>query len=344
MATTNLDSADLKAATSGGLIREDVMDKIWDISSIPLPFTDRAGSGSHDNAYFEWTQDKLADPSLTNAVLDGADRDTINNTALGNRIGNHSQISTKVVQVSSRADASDTIGRAREKSYQIMMRLRELKRDVEAISLTGQASIADDGSAVPGKTAGVFAFCSTTLNMGATGAIPGFQAGTKVITAITQGTKRAGSEKIVRDLCQAVYKLGGDPSVFMMTPEGVRGFSEYCFTANARIATMTEDVGTSKTASTAKGAVNVFVTDFGVTLDLIPNRLQPYPAAGVTNGLIAGFEVIDLSYLRGYQTEDLAKKGLSTASMMSVDWGLRVGNDDALACYGDIDTAIPWVA
>ncbi len=30
MSTANLDSADLKAATRGGLVREDVMEKIWD--------------------------------------------------------------------------------------------------------------------------------------------------------------------------------------------------------------------------------------------------------------------------------------------------------------------------
>ncbi len=35
MATANLDSADLKAVPLNGLIKEDVMNKIWDISKIP---------------------------------------------------------------------------------------------------------------------------------------------------------------------------------------------------------------------------------------------------------------------------------------------------------------------
>jgi hypothetical protein len=46
MSSANLDSADLKAASGGGLIREDVMNKIFDISRIPLPFTDLVGTGS----------------------------------------------------------------------------------------------------------------------------------------------------------------------------------------------------------------------------------------------------------------------------------------------------------
>ena len=34
---------------AGGVVREDVMAKIWDISNIPLPFTDLIGTGSHTN-------------------------------------------------------------------------------------------------------------------------------------------------------------------------------------------------------------------------------------------------------------------------------------------------------
>jgi hypothetical protein len=53
MSTANLDSADLKAATYKGLIKEDVMSKIFDISRIPLPFTDLIGSDTHSNEYAE---------------------------------------------------------------------------------------------------------------------------------------------------------------------------------------------------------------------------------------------------------------------------------------------------
>lgn len=53
MSTANLDSADLKGVQAGGLIREDVMNKIWDISRIPLPFTDMVGTGSAKNEFKE---------------------------------------------------------------------------------------------------------------------------------------------------------------------------------------------------------------------------------------------------------------------------------------------------
>ena len=121
MSTGNLDGYDLKGALLNGLINEDVMQKIWDISKVPLPLTDMIGTDSHANPYYEWTQDSLATQVSTNKVIDGADI-TQDDSAVGTRVGNHSQTSVKAVQVSTRAIESDSIGRANEESYQVMMR------------------------------------------------------------------------------------------------------------------------------------------------------------------------------------------------------------------------------
>jgi hypothetical protein len=339
MATTNLDSADLKAVLAGGWVHEDLMNKIWDISNVPLPLTNMIGTGTATNEYSEWSTDELAAPNLANKVVDGADQNTINNTKTGARLGNHSQISTKVVQVSSRADSSDTVGATRELSYQISQRQKELRRDVEANALSGHGSIADDGATIAGQSAGVPAFMNTNNSMGATGAIAGFQTGTKLISAVTQGTKRGLTETMVRDMIQAIYMKGGDPSIFMSAPGVIRKFSEYCFGTTAKVATLMADIGQNDAPATAKGAVNVFVTDFG-TVSLIPNRLQQDVAASVANALILDPPTIELAFLRGYQTEPLAKTGLSEIRLMSVDWMVRVLSDDANGVIGDIDYTV----
>jgi hypothetical protein len=213
MATGNLDSADLKGVAAGGLINEDVMSKIWDISRIPLPFTDAIGSDSCDNSYTEWTTDKLQAQDVTNAAIDGADTDTANDTATGLRVGNHCQISTKTVQVSTRARQSDTIGRQDELSYQVMRRQQELRRDVEGISQIHQASVADDGSTVAGKAGAFPCWIATNYYPGATGSAGGFNTTTKVVDAPTAGTKRALTETLIRDAAQAVYQAGGEVTI-----------------------------------------------------------------------------------------------------------------------------------
>jgi hypothetical protein len=343
MATSDyLNSADLKGVALGGLIREDVMSKIWDISKIPLPFTDIIGTGSHTNEYTSWVQDALASPSTSNALVDGQDVASWNNDPAGPRVGNHSQISGKAVSVSTRAIASNTI-EGDELSYQLMMRQQELKRDIEATMLTGQASVADDGNTTAGKAGGLASWLATNVSVGATGAVGGFNAGTGLTVAPTPGTKRAASETTLRDLLQQVWENGGNPTVLMSVPAVIRGLSEYMFTSTARVATLMSDTGQSATQSIAKGAVNVFVSDFGITVELVGNRLQPVVAAGVADLFILDPSLLELSYLKGVSVEPLAKTGLAEKRMMTADWTLKVLNEKGLGGYFDIDTALAWV-
>ena len=72
-ASGNLDAFNLKSIQTGGMINEDVMQKIFDISKIPLPFTDMVGSTKHKNERFDWVVDELNKPQLDNFVADGAD-------------------------------------------------------------------------------------------------------------------------------------------------------------------------------------------------------------------------------------------------------------------------------
>jgi hypothetical protein len=343
MSTANLDAADLKAAAYRGLINEDVMQKIWDISKIPLPFQDRIGTDTCKNPYKEWTTDELAAPNVGNAVVDGSDASG-NNASVGARVGNHCQISSKVVRVSTRAQNTDNIGRSDELSYQVMRRQQELRRDVEAIALTHQASVADDGNTTAGKSAGLGAWLTTSTSRGTTGTNGGFSTG--VVSAPAVGAKRALSEKSVRDIIQSVYQQGGDPSVMMSMPAVIRAFSEYLFTSSARVATLTSDQGKSAAKATALGSVNVFVSDFG-TLELVDNRLQQKYAAD--DGDAANVYIIDpaflsIGYLHGYRVEPLAKTGLADNRQMAVDWTLIVNTEKAHGVIADIDLAAAAVA
>lgn len=344
MASTNLDSADLKAVTRGGLIREDVMEKIFDISRIPLPFTDMVGKESSSNEYKEWTQDTLAAPNIANAVVDGADASG-NNTVTGARVGNHHQISQKVVRISFRADSSNVIGRAKESAYQVMRRQQELRRDVEAIALTNQASVADDGASVAGKAGGLPSWLATNHATGGTAG--GFSTSTGLTVARIPTAARGLTETMVRDAVQSVYTQGGDPTVMMSIPGVIRKFSEYLFTSSARVATLMSDQGKSAEAATALGSVNVFVTDFG-TLKLVPNRLQQTHldsgAIQVADVFILDPSYLALSFLKGYRTEDLAKTGLAENKQMSVDWTLIVSSEKSHAIIGDINHATAVVA
>lgn len=335
LATDATEATDLRGALVGGLINESVMQTITDISKIPLPLTNAIGTGSHGNNYHSWTLDQQADPSITNAQLDGRPS-TDNDSALGTRVGNYSQISTKDISVSTRSDASDTIGFAKATAYQTRMRNEDLHRDVEAQMLSNTASVAGT-AAVASESAGLNAWLETNVALAATpGTVGGFNTGTGIVDAFTPGTAEALTETKVRDVCEDVYNEGGNPTLMMCRPTVCRKFSEYLFTSSARIATLTAETN-QKGPATGVGSVNIFVTDFGVTLSLVANRIQRDTATDVSTAFIIDPSMLEISYLSGYRSERLAKVGLSEEWLMSVDYTLVVNTEKAHGMVTDID-------
>jgi len=332
------------AALAGGVIREDVMAKIWDISNIPLPFTDLIGSGSHTNRYAEWTEDTLAAAVTNNATIDGADI-TVANNAVGTRLGNCTQIGTKLVSVSEQAAAADSIGNQAKLSYQLSQRQKELRRDVEAQMLTLQASVLGDGSSAAGISAGIGAQLKTNISLGATAAAGGFNTTTKLFVSptATGGTKRALSETLIRDILQKVYEAGGNTLCAMARPPVIRKLSEYLFGTTARVANI-QSMASGARATTAYGAVNVFVTDFGQTIELRDNRLQPTDASGTSSMYFLDPAHLEISYMKGYRVAPLAKTGLSEKRMMAVDYSLKVLNEKSQGVIYAIDETLSVVA
>lgn len=344
MSTANLDAADLQTAEN---INEDVMQQIFDISPIDIPFTNRSGVESASNQYTEWTQDTLVAPDYDNAVVDGADAGTDDsNTTV--RVGNHCQISDKVLRVSGRARKVDTIGRSDELAYQLIQRGKEIRRDLEAIALGNQASIADNGDAVAGKSGGVAAWMETNTARGVGGADGGFSGG--IVSQPSVGTARALTETDLRDIIESCYVNGGDPSIIMSTPTMKRKISEYLFTSSARVGTITTETGQSNAQSVAVGAVDVFVSDFGA-LEIIPNRFQVdylaqdgYGGAGDVDVFVLDMMYWAMSYLRGYRTEPLAKTGDADNRQIIVDWTVCAKQEASSGVIADVDSALVMTA
>lgn len=340
------DSQDLKAVAAGGLVREDVMDKIWDISKIPLPFTDNVMEDSHDNAYCEWTQDSLNAPDVTNAVVSGADAGS-RTDGNGKRVGNHSQTSVKYVYVTERGQNSNVVGRSNELAYGLMMRQQELRRDVEAMALLNNASVEDDNNTTAGEAGGFDSWVETNIDQAEVGAANGgFNTSTKIVDAHTDATTAvAGTEARLSALIELAYNNNAQPSILMSTPAVIKRLAVRLF-ASTRVATPTANVGgTSPVNQTSQGYINVMVTDFGFTLELHPNRLQQDYNSDTAASLFGiDPQKVAISYMHRYKAEEIAKLGLSHRWQISVDWTVKVYQELAHFNYRDIDEDAAWTA
>ena len=335
-------SADLKGLPFGGFVNEDVMQSIIDISKISLPLTDSISSDSVSNSYTEWPKDVLRAPGF-NASVDGADVTSYSDGS-GTRVGNQCQISTEAIAVTTRARGSDTVGSSDEYSRQLMRKTDECRRDVEYISLSNQGSQADNGDATPGLAGGFNAWLETNVDRGVGGSSGGFSAGT--VSAATLGTERALSETAIRDVCQSIYQAGGDPSVLMARPAVIRRISEYMFTDTARIGIQQTETGKGG-ASTAVGAVKVFITDYDVELVMRANRLMPAMDEPTTE-LNDSVYIFDPQYwrhgyLNNYRTEPLAKTGTADKAQVCVDWTLKCLAEESAGVVADVDASTAMV-
>ena len=111
-------------------------------------------------------QTALADVAA-NAAVEGA---TITYPTLSatTKLTNHTQISTKAVQVSATNDAVTSAGRNNELAYQVAKSAKELKRDMETALLSNVAGTAGNATTAR-KLGGVQTWISTNVDAGAGG-------------------------------------------------------------------------------------------------------------------------------------------------------------------------------
>ena len=185
---------------------------------------------------------------------------------------------------------------------------------------------------------------TTNTFRGALGADGGYGATSpNIVDTPTAGTIRPLTETLLRDAAEAVYNEGGNVTKLFTVPTVKRKISEYMYTSDAKIATLDSDVGQAQDMATAKGAVDVFVSDFAI-LELVSSRTQQLVTTNNANVGLIDPEYVRQGMLHGYRVEALGKTGASDKRQMLVDWTLKVLNEEAHAVVADVDTTAAMTA
>jgi hypothetical protein len=309
-------------------IREDLANIIYDISPVDTPFISNIGRDTCENTFYEWQTDSLAAADTTNAAIEGADAGNANFDPTV-RVGNYTQISTKVISVSGTDDSVNNAGMRTQMAYQTAKSAKELKRDMEAIVTSNQAGVAGNSTSTPRKTAGLPTWLIT--NSQANGATVSSMSGASgngypstAWTSLSTSTDVALTETMLKTAIQQVWTQGGDPKIFMVNAYNKTVASAFAGLAQQRINY------TSATPMKIIATADVYLGDFG-EVSIVPNRFQPGNFAFVLDP-----EYASISYLRPFRTFDLAKTGDSDKKEMVVEYGLRVRSEKAHAVIANI--------
>lgn len=255
---------------SGGGIREDLEDVIWDLFPEDTWAVSNLDKIDAQATTHEWLTQQLA-TAATNIGVEGDDA-TFTSLTSPVRFGNYTQILSKTFLVSDTAEAVRRAGRGSEVARGAMVKMRELKRDLEFAITTN--TIASAGASGTGRTmAGienwingylknvlvgttVTASTAVTISTSTVATTPGAASGIPT-TALTDGTANTLTLTALNLALQGAWSNGGDPSVILCT-----AVNKTLIDAFTSIATRFVNVD-SAAQSPIIGAANVYVSDYG---------------------------------------------------------------------------------
>jgi hypothetical protein len=295
--------------------REDLIDKIFQTSPTETPIASGAGRVTATSTFHEWQRDSLSSANKDNAQIDGDDI-ALQTQVATERVGNHCQIFAKVIGTSRRANIIKKAGRGSEQALLRAKGYLELKRDIEAMIVSNNPAVASTTS-VAGKSAGLGVQLYKNLSSAAGGSTTAWTTGAPTVAPVT-GTPRAMIVGYLNTVQQSIFTNSGvQPDMIVMGPAHKAVFSTFTGIAQNRL-----DTG-KKQGAVVTGA-DIFIGDFG-TLQVVPHYLM----AGATDAFLLNMDFIDVAYLDGVKTSQLAKTGDSEKELITVDCCLAVRSSDA---------------
>ena len=295
--------------------REDLTDVIYDISPTDTPIMSSIGKTKATSVTHEWQTDSLAAATTANALVEGASatEGTITPTT---RLANLTQIVGKTVMVSGTLLASDLAGRKSEMAYQLAKASAEIKRDIETIITANQGQAAGSSGSTARKMGSLLSYIKTNTSKNGT-SVTGVDPTTLGVSTRTDGSTRAFTETILKDVIAKVFASGGTPSALFVSPAQKQVVSAFTGLAAQRY-----QVPTNGQATILAGA-DLYQSDFGV-LQIVPNRFMR-----TRDALVLDPEYAALAYLRPFQTNDIAKVGDADKKQILAELTLEVRNEAA---------------
>lgn len=296
---------------SGGALREDLEDIIYDISPMDTVFLSSiAGRGRCQSTTHEWLIDSLTS-AAHNAQIEG-DAFSAHVRTLPTRYKNYTQISRVDFEVTGTSQATNNAGMREILAYHTARAGKELKRHMETSLLTVNAASA--GTSTSPRVSGAVqnwiyspnhVSLSSQTTATTTAPVSGFATGT-----VGAGSSTAITETGLKDALKKAWSAGGETDTILTTAAIYDKIGQF-----TGLATRFRDVS-SKSQAQIIGAADVYVSAYGSH----NIRLSRYVTAGSV--LCLQHDGWEVAYLRPFQTIDVAKVGDSERRMILAEWTL----------------------
>ena len=239
------------------------------------------------------------------------------------RVKNHTQILRKIVSVTGTNQAVDHYGYASQMKNAMKLKMIEIRRDAERAIVQNNPSVAAS-SGTGGELAGVETWVTSNVSRGTSGAGTGYNSGTGVTAAPTDGDQRAFTEDLLLGVLQTGYDNGANFGVMHLGSHNKRVMAG--FSGNA-----TRFSTDSKMAS---NTIDFYEGPFGTKKIAVAIN----PRQRTRSALLYDMDSIACLELRPMQTGDIAKTHDSKEKFVLTEFTTQV-NEKGLGIVADLTTS-----
>ena len=295
--------------------REALANTIFNLDPSATPFMSAIGTKNVNNVTFDWSTENL--PSISaGGELEGFEISRAAATPVV-RQSNVCQINSVNVTVSNSQQNSDPAGKRSEMAHQMALLSKALKRNMEVAICQNQAKNA--GNATTARATRSFeAWLSSNVSRGSGGSNGSASA------AATDGTQRALTETLLKNVLQSMFTNGAEPSMAIAGPFNKQVISGFTGRSNTR-QNVAED--------TVSASISLYASDFG-TLKIVPSNRSRDRSL-----LLIDPEYLKHSFLRQFQTIDISTIGDAETKMIVAEHGLEVSSEQAHGIVADLTTS-----
>lgn len=305
------------ATFNSSRVREQLMDRIWNVSVSETPTLALIGKQNVEGPFVEWLTDSFR-AGASNKVEQG---NTSTPTARTNvsRYSNRTQISEDVMSITGTQEAVEKAGGKSEVALQETKAMVEVKKDIEFGVLQNTTAIAAASGTAP-QSRGFLGFIATNTSMGAGGANPAPLSN----TAPTDGTTRAFTETLLKDVLKLMFDNGSPDmdSIYALIPSAQRTTFDGFLAGQTRF-DKAEDKSLTAT-------LEVYIGPFGRVKAVNARHMRSREV------FLLNREYAKLGVLRRMSAKPLGVRGDAEERLINCEWTLIVNNEKAHGAIRDL--------
>ena len=305
------------ATFNSSRVREQLMDRIWNVSVSETPTLALIGKQNVEGPFVEWLTDSFR-AGASNKVEQG---NTSTPTARTNvsRYSNRTQISEDVMSITGTQEAVEKAGGKSEVALQETKAMVEVKKDIEFGVLQNTTAIAAASGTAP-QSRGFLGFIATNTSMGSGGANPAPLSN----TAPTDGTTRAFTETLLKDVLKLMFDNGSPDmdSIYALIPSAQRTTFDGFLAGQTRF-DKAEDKSLTAT-------LEVYIGPFGRVKAVNARHMRSREV------FLLNREYAKLGVLRRMSAKPLGVRGDAEERLINCEWTLIVNNEKAHGAIRDV--------